>query len=143
MRNSRSSSSPSPAYDLVGLRALARASKTPIGMDESIDSLADIEAVKRAGAKGISLKLIKLGGFREAIVAGKLCKKLGLKINVAAKIAEFEHRHGGGGASRLRGAQCGLGRQPHQHVSRRGHRAPPDRNRGRQGRPARWTGIGR
>jgi muconate cycloisomerase len=36
----------------------------------------------------VSLKLIKLGGFREAIAAGKLARKLGLKINVAAKIAE-------------------------------------------------------
>jgi len=57
-------------------------------MDESIHSLADIEAVKRAGAKGISLKLIKLGGFRGAFAAGTLCKKFDLKINVAAKIAE-------------------------------------------------------
>jgi len=79
---------PLPAGDLAGLNALARATKTPIGMDESIHSLADIEAVKRAGAKGVSLKLIKLGGFREAFAAGKLCKRLGLKINVAAKIAE-------------------------------------------------------
>jgi muconate cycloisomerase len=79
---------PLPADDLAGLKALARATKTPIGMDESIHSLADIEAVKRAGAKGLSLKLIKLGGFREAFAAGKLCRKLGLKINVAAKIAE-------------------------------------------------------
>ena len=79
---------PLPADDIAGLKALARATKTPIGMDESIQSLADIEAVKRAGAKGVSLKLIKLGGFRDAIAAGKLCKKLGLKINVAAKIAE-------------------------------------------------------
>jgi muconate cycloisomerase len=79
---------PLPADDLAGLKTLAVASKTPIGMDESIHSLADIEAVKRAGAKGVSLKLIKLGGLREAYAAGKLCKKLGLKINVAAKIAE-------------------------------------------------------
>jgi muconate cycloisomerase len=79
---------PLPADDLAGLKALARAARTPIGMDESIHSLADIEATKRAGAKGISLKLIKLGGFREAIAAGKLCKKRGLQINVAAKIAE-------------------------------------------------------
>jgi muconate cycloisomerase len=79
---------PLPADDLAGLKALARATRTPIGMDESIHSLGDIEAVKRAGAKGLSLKLIKLGGFREAVAAGKLCKKLGLKINVAAKIAE-------------------------------------------------------
>jgi muconate cycloisomerase len=79
---------PLAADDLAGLKALARATGTPVGMDESIQSLADIEAVKRAGAKGVSLKLIKLGGFREAFAAGKLCKKLGLKINVAAKIAE-------------------------------------------------------
>src|SRR5947209_3223512 len=79
---------PLPAQDLAGLKTLARAISTPIGMDESIHSLADIEAVKRAGAKGVSLKLIKLGGFRAALTAGKLCKKLGLKINVAAKIAE-------------------------------------------------------
>lgn len=79
---------PLGADDLAGLKALARVAKTPIGMDESIHSPADIEAVKRAGAKGVSLKLIKLGGFREAFAAGKLCRKLGLKINVAAKIAE-------------------------------------------------------
>jgi len=79
---------PLPADDAAGLKALARATKTPIGMDESIQSLADIDAVKRAGAKGVSLKLIKLGGFRDAIAAGRLCRKLGLKINVAAKIAE-------------------------------------------------------
>jgi muconate cycloisomerase len=79
---------PLPADDFASLRALVRATRTPIGMDESIHSLADIESVKRAGAKGVSLKLIKLGDFREAFAAGKLCRKLGLKINVAAKIAE-------------------------------------------------------
>lgn len=79
---------PLPADDITGLKALARVSKTPIGIDETIQSLSDIETVRRAGAKGVSLKLIKLGGIREAIAAGKLCKKLGLKINVAAKIAE-------------------------------------------------------
>jgi len=79
---------PLPVGDVAGLKVLARAIKTPIGMDESIHSLSDIDAVRRAGAKGVSLKLIKLGGFREAFAAGKLCRKLGLKINVAAKIAE-------------------------------------------------------
>ena len=79
---------PLGADDLAGLEALARGAKTPIGIDEGIHSLHDVEAVKRAGAKGVSLKLIKLGGFREAVAAGKLCRKLGLKINVAAKIAE-------------------------------------------------------
>jgi muconate cycloisomerase len=74
--------------DLAGLKALTRGSKVPIGIDEGIHSLADIEAHARAGAKGISLKLIKLGGITQALGAGRLCRKLGLKINVAAKIAE-------------------------------------------------------
>ena len=78
---------PLAADDFVGVKALARA-RVPIGLDESIHALSDIEATRRAGAKGVSLKLIKLGGLRDAFAAGKLCRKLGLKINVAAKIAE-------------------------------------------------------
>ena len=74
--------------DLAGLKTLARATKVPIGADEGIHSLADIEAHARAGARGISLKLIKLGGISTAIAAAKLCQRLGLSVNVAAKIAE-------------------------------------------------------
>jgi muconate cycloisomerase len=74
--------------DLKGLAALTRGSKTPIGADEGIHSPADIAAHAHAGAKGVSLKLIKLGGITNALAAAKLCKKLGLKVNVAAKIAE-------------------------------------------------------
>ena len=42
----------------------------------------------RAGAAGVSLKLIKLGGITTASKRRNCCQKLGLKINVAAKIAE-------------------------------------------------------
>ncbi len=78
---------PLAADDLTGLKALTRAG-VPIGIDEGIHAIADIEATARAGAKGVSLKLIKLGGIRQALAAGRLCRKLGLRINVAAKIAE-------------------------------------------------------
>ncbi len=78
---------PLAADDFSGVKALARA-RVPIGLDESIHALCDIEATRRANGKGVSLKLIKLGGLREAFAAGRLCRKLGLKINVAAKIAE-------------------------------------------------------
>jgi muconate cycloisomerase len=60
----------------------------PIGVDEGIHSLADITTSARAGAGGVSLKLIKLGGISAAVEAGKLCQKLGLSVNIAAKIAE-------------------------------------------------------
>jgi muconate cycloisomerase len=57
-------------------------------VDEGIHSFADIIASAKAGAGGVSLKLIKLGGITAAVEAGKLCHKLGLSVNIAAKIAE-------------------------------------------------------
>jgi L-alanine-DL-glutamate epimerase-like enolase superfamily enzyme len=74
--------------DLVGLTALARRSPIPIGVDEGIHVLRDIEAHARCGASGISLKLLKFGGFSAALEAAALCQRLGLEINVAAKVAE-------------------------------------------------------
>jgi muconate cycloisomerase len=74
--------------DIEGLRKLARTTKVPIGIDEGIHSLADIETNAKAGAGGVSLKLIKLGGISAALEAGRLCQRLGLSVNIAAKIAE-------------------------------------------------------
>ena len=74
--------------DLKGLAALARVSPIPIGADEGIHSLADVEAHAQAGAGGLSLKLIKLGGMSAAIEAARLAERLGLALNIAAKIAE-------------------------------------------------------
>ena len=93
----------------------------PIGVDEGIHSLADIEAARTRGAGGVSLKLIKLGGMSAAVEAGQLCQRLGLSVNIAAKIAESSIAVGGGDPSRLR-ARRGLGREPHPFLSRRGHR---------------------
>jgi muconate cycloisomerase len=74
--------------DLSGLARLTRLSPTPIGADEGIHSLADIAAHERAGAGGVSLKLIKLGGISAAVEGAQLCDRIGLCVNVAAKIAE-------------------------------------------------------
>jgi muconate cycloisomerase len=79
---------PLAAADLAGLAALARMSPIPIGADEGIHALHDIEAHARRGAGGVSLKLIKLGGFSAALEAAALCEQLRLEINVAAKVAE-------------------------------------------------------
>src|SRR5262249_37843476 len=77
--------------DLDGFAALARGAPVPLGVDEGIHSLADIEAHARAGAGGVSLKLIKLGGIGPAIAAANLCRRLGLKVNVASEIAGSSH----------------------------------------------------
>jgi muconate cycloisomerase len=74
--------------DLAGLGTLARLSPIPIGADEGIHALHDIEAHAQHGTGGVSLKLIKLGGFSAALEAAALCERLGLEINVAAKVAE-------------------------------------------------------
>jgi muconate cycloisomerase len=74
--------------DLDGFAALGRNAPVPLGVDEGIHSLADIDAHARSGAGGVSLKLIKLGGIGPAIEAAYLCQRLGLKVNVASKIAE-------------------------------------------------------
>jgi muconate cycloisomerase len=74
--------------DLKSLAALMRCAAIPIGADEGIHSLHDIEAHAAAGAGGVSLKLIKLGGFASALSAGALCRRLGLAVNVAGKMAE-------------------------------------------------------
>src|SRR5262249_49685678 len=75
-------------HDLNSLATLARFSPIPLGADEGIHSLADVSAHAEAGAAGVSLKLIKLGGMTAAVEAARLCARLGLAINVAAKIAE-------------------------------------------------------
>jgi muconate cycloisomerase len=74
--------------DLDGFAALARNAPVPLGVDEGIHSRADIDANARVGAGGVSLKLIKLGGIGPAIEAANLCRRLGLEVNVASKIAE-------------------------------------------------------
>jgi muconate cycloisomerase len=74
--------------DLGALRRLAALSPVPIGADEGIHSLTDIAAHERCGVGGVSLKLIKLGGLSAAAQASQLCARLGLGVNIAAKVAE-------------------------------------------------------
>jgi muconate cycloisomerase len=74
--------------DMNGLAALTGATPVAIGADEGIHSLHDIEAHAAAGARGVSLKLIKLGGFSGALAAAALCRRLGLAMNIASKMAE-------------------------------------------------------
>ncbi len=74
--------------DLKGFATLTRVAPIPIGVDEGIHGIPDIEAHARAGAGGVSLKLIKLGGIGPALEAAILCERLGLSVNIAAKMAE-------------------------------------------------------
>jgi muconate cycloisomerase len=75
------------------MATVAEAAKTvgrlAIGADESIHSLEDLRRLHdRHAASGASLKTIKLGGMRGVVEAGRLCERLGLNVNVAAKTGE-------------------------------------------------------
>lgn len=79
---------PLPAGDLDGIRRLVGETRIPIAADEGLHSLHDLERHHDAGAAGGSLKTIKLGGMNAVIEAGRLCERLGMRVNLACKMAE-------------------------------------------------------
>ena len=75
--------------DLAGMAKVAAASRVPIGFDEGVHSIADIARHHEMhAARGGSLKAIKLGGLRPVHQAAVLCESLGMKVNLACKVAE-------------------------------------------------------
>ncbi len=80
---------PVAADDLAGMADVAAASTIAVGADEGIHSTGDIARHhKRGAAAGASLKAIKLGGLRALVEAGRLCAKLGMRVNVSCKTGE-------------------------------------------------------
>jgi len=79
---------PVPVEDLEGMTKVARASRVPIGADEGLHSMEDLRRHHAAGVQGGSLKTIKLGGMKPVMDAARLCQSLGLKVNLACKMAE-------------------------------------------------------
>jgi L-alanine-DL-glutamate epimerase-like enolase superfamily enzyme len=68
---------------------LHRATGMALCADESIQDAGDIALHGEAGAaQGVSLKLIKLGGTRALVDAGRLCVARGMRVNLACKVAE-------------------------------------------------------
>jgi muconate cycloisomerase len=75
--------------DIDSMVAVAAATTVPIGADEGIHSLDDIEKHHaRKAARGASLKTIKLGGLTSVMAAGRRMHALGMHVNLAGKIAD-------------------------------------------------------
>jgi L-alanine-DL-glutamate epimerase-like enolase superfamily enzyme len=80
---------PFTTYMTTDMAALHRATGLPLCADESIQYLGDISAhADRCAAQGVSLKLIKLGGTQALVDAGRLTLALGMRVNLACKVAE-------------------------------------------------------
>jgi len=75
-------------YDLAGMAEVAKG-PVAIAADEGIHGFESIEVHARTGAAtGAGLKMIKFGGCARILEAAKLCQRLGMKINLASKVAE-------------------------------------------------------
>ena len=80
---------PVAADNLAGMAEIAAATRIAIGCDEGVHGLADIRNHHAArAATGASLKAIKMGGLRLMYEGAVLCNALGMRVNLACKIAE-------------------------------------------------------
>ncbi len=76
-------------HDIEAMAAVAAATPVPIGTDEGVHSIEDIEKHHaRKAARGASLKTIKLGGLSAVMAAGRRMHALGMHVNLAGKIAD-------------------------------------------------------
>ena len=58
----------------------------PIVADESVQSIADIEALARAGVAGANLKLMKLGGLSAGLACLRRARQLGLRVMLGCMV---------------------------------------------------------
>lgn len=72
--------------DIAGMGAVQRATGIPIVGDESCQSLADVEALAAAGARGINLKLMKAGGLTNGVAMARRARALGMKLMLGCMI---------------------------------------------------------
>ena len=80
---------PVMGHDVEGMARVAAASSIAIGFDEGLHRLDDLRRHHEArAARGASLKTIKLGGLVPVCEAARLCETLGMKVNLAGKMAE-------------------------------------------------------
>ncbi|NND50285.1 MAG: hypothetical protein HKN60_08535 [Rhizobiales bacterium] len=80
---------PVMGHDIASMKACADVCSVPIGADEGIHSIEDIQRHYDEGAAmGGSLKLIKLGSASEVMNAGRLMQSLSMSVNLAGKTAD-------------------------------------------------------
>lgn len=77
-----------PTLATAALMRLAERWPVALCADESARGLDDLVTLGQSAVAGVSLKLIKHGGITGVMQGAALCDQLGLKINLAGKVAE-------------------------------------------------------
>ena len=72
--------------DIDGMGIVQAFTKIPIVADESVQTMADVEALAKAGVQGINIKLMKTGGLTPAVAMLKRSNELGLRVMLGCMI---------------------------------------------------------
>lgn len=73
-------------HEIAGMGYVQAHTDLPIVADESVQTLADVEALAAAGVRGINLKLQKVGGLGPGVAMLRRAKALGLKVMLGCMI---------------------------------------------------------
>lgn len=77
---------PTAKDDIKGMGQVQAQVDIPIVADESVQTLADVEALAAAGVQGINLKLMKVGGLTPALHILQRAQTLGLRIMLGCMV---------------------------------------------------------
>jgi L-Ala-D/L-Glu epimerase len=77
---------PVAKHDIAGMGYVQAHTDLPIVADESVQSMADLEALAAAGVRGINLKLMKVGGLGPGVAMLRRARELGLKVMLGCMI---------------------------------------------------------
>ena len=77
---------PVAKHDIAGMGYVQAHTDLPIVADESVQSMADLEALAAAGVRGINLKLMKVGGLAPGVAMLRRARELGLKVMLGCMI---------------------------------------------------------
>ncbi|HZW04416.1 MAG TPA: dipeptide epimerase [Anaerolineaceae bacterium] len=72
--------------EFAGMGRVQAETDIPVVADESVQSLADVEALARAGVRGINLKLMKVGGLSKGLLILERARELGLSVLLGCMI---------------------------------------------------------
>jgi len=77
---------PTAKHDIAGMGYVQARTELSIVADESVQSMADLEALAAAGVRGINLKLMKVGGLAPGVAMLRRARELGLKVMLGCMI---------------------------------------------------------
>ena len=77
---------PTAKSDIAGMGFVQAHTDIPVVADESVQTLADVEALAAAGVQGINLKLMKVGGIAPGVKMLKRAQELGLRIMLGCMV---------------------------------------------------------